>query len=648
MRAKFSSFDVFDTVLTRSYAVPEDLHWHLAELAAQRGLVATPAALVQARRQAETLAWQRAGHARAIGIEGIYRGVGALLGTSESDTASLMALELDLESACVRPVAAMAAELRVRRARGERICFLSDMHLPAAHIRLLLEKCRLIGPEDHLFVSSDEGVSKRSAGRLYRRALGALGLWPWQLHHQGDDRRADVRMAWLRGVPATHRRAASLNRFEHALLALPAPDDWRARGAVSASKFARLSRHEPGPGQARWDLLCSTIAPFVAGYALWLIEQAKQQGLRALFFMARDMQIVCEVAAAIARAQGLALQCVYIHASRTAWQPAGYRGDEFDLFWLADQLASAEPTQALNRLLDAPTVEALHRGGHLQVPPAALGHRELTARWLRLPAVAQAVEHEVARRRGLLLNYLRQRGFTPDGRCALVDAGWRGTLQKCLARAYVAQGVQPVIPAFYIGLRHQVAPEPGSTMQAYVADADARRLGYSLVAMVEAFLTANHGTTLGYRAAADGTAEAVLGPKPPAAILQQCSDVRSACMAHVGELLALPALPALCGAQRLPSLALARPLLALCAEPTRQDAAVLRRWLVDTGRATPLLKPLVSSLSLKDMAKLVRARWRRTAQADVYLSGPWLHGSLALANGLARRVARWLLAPARA
>jgi hypothetical protein len=33
-------FDIFDTLISRVYATPEDVHWHLAELLAEAGLIA--------------------------------------------------------------------------------------------------------------------------------------------------------------------------------------------------------------------------------------------------------------------------------------------------------------------------------------------------------------------------------------------------------------------------------------------------------------------------------------------------------------------------------------------------------------------------------------------------------------------------------
>jgi hypothetical protein len=109
-------------------------------------------------------------------------------------------------------------------------------------------------------------------------------------------------------------------------------------------------------------------------------------------------------------------------------------------------------------------------------------------------------------------------------------------------------------------------------------------------------------------------------------MLDQWRETRAACLAYTSEFIRLPAFGS--NGAALAS-ALQQPLLLLCAQPTPQDASILGRWQVDVGRSTPQLKPLTSSLTIKDGAKLLLAWWRRTPEGDVYLSGPWLRGELA-------------------
>jgi hypothetical protein len=449
-------------------------------------------------------------------------------------------------------------------------------------------------------------------------------------------------MAGLRGLRFRHRPRARLNHHEELVLrALPTQAGWRARSVVSASKLARVRGVDASVSEATWDLLCSTIAPFVTGYALWLIGQARARGLKTLHFLARDMQIVGEVGSVLAAGAGLDLRCDYLHASRAAWQAPGFSGDaDYDVFWLTDQLAGQAPAAALRRLLAAPTVERLQREGLLAVragEPAA----DALRRWLATPDVAAAVDAEVGAARGRLLRYLASHGFSAGADSAIVDAGWRGTLQKCLWRALAAHApsTPPRVLGLYIGLRHRVAAEPGCEMASFLPDDVVARCGYALVSLVEGFLSADHGTTLGYEDA-DGACRPVLGPAPGPALLRQWQAVRASCLAHAHALVELPAFQTQDAA--LPR-ALAEPLLALCERPTVADAAALSRWFIDVGRSEPKLKAISRSLGWRDLAKLALARWRRTPEGDVYLDGPWTRGSIAVSAAPLRGLARWLL-----
>ena len=346
------SFDVFDTLLTRIHATPEDVHLHLAEVLLGRGLLTDTTIFVVARRQAEHRAWRSVGYHRAIAIEDIYLHLANTMAWSEGQAAQAMQHEIAIESAAVRPVASGVGQLRRHRAAGAQICYVSDMHLREHHLCPMLKGASILDDHEKVFVSSEFGATKRGAGRLYEHVLRDLGISRWRLVHSGDDFRADVLMAAARGVRWRHRPQARLNRYESMMLDALPHHDWRARSIVSASKFARLETPTSAIPEPTWQLLCSTIAPFVAGYALWLIGEAQRRGLDTLFFLARDMQIVHEVASELVRALGLPLRCVYLNGSRVSWQKPGFSADlNYDLTWLNDQVKDNDPRAALRRLL---------------------------------------------------------------------------------------------------------------------------------------------------------------------------------------------------------------------------------------------------------------------------------------------------------
>lgn len=620
------SFDVFDTLITRIHASPDDVHWHVAELSAERGLVSDRTQFVVARREAERLAWTRGVRSQAIQIETIYLIVSELLEWPPEQATAVMQVEIRLESESVRIIPDTVARLQSARADGSGVCFISDMHLREHHLRATLDRLQIIRPDERLIVSSEHGVSKRAGGRLFRQALNVVGVSATQVRHLGDDPRSDRTMARRHLIRSEHYDRAHLNRYEERTLSALSSTDWRMRSIASVSKLTRLQRPCAAGRSETWDLLCSTIAPFVCAYAMWVLDQARARGTRTLFFMARDMQIVHEVATALASASSSEIECKYIHASRASWQPAAFSLDaRFDTFWLTDQLKSNDPRAALRRLFDDKEIHAFDKSGLLSgfgAPDTASSvSRLFDSEVFRRAAVSQAT-----RRRDLLLSYLTQQGFSPDSRCALVDAGWRGTLQKCLSRAYGAAGGDPSIEGYYIGLRHRMESEPQTRLSAFLSDDVVDESGYSLVTLIEGFLTANHGTTLGYAETGTARVEPLLASSPPSELQAQWNLVRDSCLGYALEFIKSPAWQS-DPTRLIRSMSL--PLLQLCKEPRRSDAKALRGWIFDAGRETSHMKHLVSEVGIVDMAKLILAKVNRRPESEIYLSGTWLRGSIA-------------------
>ncbi len=625
-----ASFDVFDTILSRTYATPEDVHHHLEEILRQSGRVGDPAGFAEARWQAEKQAWADRGGRRGAAIDEIYAILAARLHWDDEQTRWAMSEEIRLERNAGRFVPDFIPRLEEARRQGRRVCFISDMHLRDPHIREMLVSAGALEDGDSLFVSSDCAALK-STGELFLHAMKTLQVEPRDMQHTGDNPIGDFQGAKRSGIHATLYTRAQLNRFERATAHYLRNETWRERSLAAVSKFTRLSRPVDQPESALWDLLGSTIAPFVAGYAWWLIDQARQRGIQHLFFLARDMQIVCEVAAYLAGRKRAGVQCHYLYASRSAWQPAGYTGpNEFELFWLTDQTAANRPDLVLRRLLG--TGGALLQTARAQKRTWNTNDiREL----LESDAVRPAVEQATKEARQLLMAYLWQSGYAPNGTCALVDAGWRGSLQNSLAKAYRLENSSYEILAFYIGLRHLGRMEPGCILLPYLSDRIVERHGFSLVSLIEGLLTANHGSTLRYEARGSRV-EPVLEPDPPATILKQWNLVRDCCIAYAEQLAASPAFESSSGS--IPS-ALAVPLVELCRDPTPAEAELFTGWFFDGGRGASSLRRIAGRIGMKDLAKLLAARLRSQSLADVYLSSPWLRGAVAVSPPLWRAIA---------
>ena len=183
------------------------------------------------------------------------------------------------------------------------------------------------------------------------------------------------------------------------------------------------------------------------------------------------------------------------------------------------------------------------------------------------------------------------------------------------------------------------ARERDCAMIPFLPDEIVNQHGFSLISLIEvALMTANHGSTRCF-VNREGRTEPVLNPHSSPTLLSQWQLVRGSCMAYAERLADSPAWDAKPG---LIVSSLVAPLLLLCRDPSRDEAALFSQWFFDGGRESPQLTKVADRLVFKDFAKLLAAKLRSQSMADVYLSSPWLRGTIAASPRLQRILANWL------
>ena len=196
------TFDVFDTLLLRPLARPQDLFLLLEEALGVPGLA-------RMRRQAEEEARQRkarAGFPREVTLGEIWA---VLQEETGVDAGEGMARERDLEARCCQGDPYFLPVVEELRRQGKTLGLLSDMYLEQATVQGLVEQAGF-GAFDFCLVSGEEGVSKGEGG-LYRLARERLG--PVPAAHLGDHPQADGATAQAQGftpfpVKNPHRQGA--------------------------------------------------------------------------------------------------------------------------------------------------------------------------------------------------------------------------------------------------------------------------------------------------------------------------------------------------------------------------------------------------------------------------------------------------------
>ncbi|WDF89773.1 HAD-IA family hydrolase [Aeromonas hydrophila] len=413
------SCDVFDTLIFREAGSPESLWRALGREAYRQGLFDDDdsEAFVVRRQSAEKAARERqqvlAGHTE-VTLEQIY----ACWPSSQGE--ALTALEQVHEYADWRINGALVTALHEQQQKGRRLILISDMYLPATLIARFMGEYAPMLSFDAIYVSGEQGVSKRS-GLLYARVLESLSCPPTRVLHIGDDRITDHQMAQAVGlrcfpVPLGEAYLAQV-KHEQRLYSLDMPGLERVRRLWPwYSQGAMLS-----------ELAGRVYGPIIFGFARWVAHRCERLGIRTLYCLLREGELI----ASLIRLCGVPdLRVETLHVSRRStllpslavWhsgclaQLVQRRG--YTLHELMEDLGQRCPAFCASRLQ-----ETLFE---LAAQPC---WNEIVT-WLDQQQAA--IETHLAQQRDLTCEYLRQQGVrnTPD--VAILDWGCGGSLLRNL------------------------------------------------------------------------------------------------------------------------------------------------------------------------------------------------------------------------
>lgn len=521
-KAELVTFDIFDTALIRSLEQPVDVFLLLAHEAGMND----PQGFAQARIEAESLARKIAWDERQaveVTLQEIYDCLADLPAAASLELTSLMHRERDLElRVCQRhPMIARAYEWA--KQRGKRTGFLSDMYLDRSLIEAMLEKCGYCG-YDFLFVSSETGKTK-AQGDLYRHSMQLHAIEPDRQLHIGDNRHADIDQARAAGIPSYHIKknidgfpsTATGRRFARRQIARADLTRPRARQSMDEAIWASLWRglvaaRQPHPEDFWFDLGYSHVGMLLLGFVMWLDQQAAEDGVSSLYFLARDGHIMHRVHQQLAN-RGLAVcSGKYLYASRRALNiPAITRVDERACDFLVSGTSRLAVADFLARTgLIASECETEIQAAGLQ-PDQIMRTGE---DYGRLRALFRSLEPALLRlaaeERSLLADYWRQQGIFEQSHIGLVDIGWHGSLQESFSCLMQQFGHNIPITGYYLGTfpPAKARTEAGARHRAYLCEAGepADRLATikSSVEIFEWLFCAPHPSVLGFQRSESG------------------------------------------------------------------------------------------------------------------------------------------------
>jgi FMN phosphatase YigB (HAD superfamily) len=455
--ARVVSFDVFDTLIVRTTATPEDVfelleHQLVSEYGPRfRGFA-------RARQRAEQFkagsvwGWDRSDEYSLTEVYDallaewpVFSGLGS--------THSMVVRELQVERSVCRRHEVNGALYEFAKVLGKKVVIVSDTNLPRAHIETILLDAGYSGWE-HLFVSNEVGTNKAS-GKIYPIVVEATGEAPASVVHFGDSDHSDLEQARLAGLRAFHLPPAS-RQFadEHGSYVQLVSDS--GMPTLDASLFLGTCYREQLSVDPSWEhahreaaaIGRQYLGPLVYGFTNWLCRLAEHRGVDRLFFVSREGWFLQKAYEELAPHFQCRVPSSFFYCSTRALRMLHL--DEPVVESTIELMPSEGSLGGMLRWLGlSPDDTVLLSAGLPAARDAFVRRTDLRP---LLEGCEEQLRDEAAYERTAFLAYLTECGLVASSHPGLVDSGLFGTSQRRLTKLLRQEGHEMPLTGMYLAM----------------------------------------------------------------------------------------------------------------------------------------------------------------------------------------------------
>jgi hypothetical protein len=335
-------------------------------------------------------------------------------------------------------------------------------------------------------------------------------------------------------------------------------------------------------------------------------------GIRRLYFVSRDGQILFEIAKRLNAKRNTDLELKYLYGSRQAWHFAALK--EFgprEFHWLLMNGPCFSIRNLLGRLRITPEEirETLERAAFPKTKWDANLSTDGIKRMREVvlePHVAAIALQRARDERTAALRYLAQEGLCDGTPSAIVDVGWLGELHESLCRILQDSNIRRNPPGMFFGLRPNHLDINPQGKSAYFFDGrQSTEHGTALPEMavlLEMFCSADHGLVVGYREADGRMSPLLKSPKNDLLLEWGLKQVTSTVLRVCDHLVNAP--PRETGSDLRPvCLDLLR---SFWEKPTRKECAAWGAYPFETDQTGIEYRRLARALTWRDVLLIPR------------------------------------------
>ncbi|MBR5593139.1 MAG: HAD-IA family hydrolase [Bacteroidaceae bacterium] len=486
---KLASFDIFDTTLIRKCGKPENIFYILAHKLYPND---------KAKRE-DFLLWRKGAESKArkntpgkdVTIEDIYS-CEELCGFAEYTPAKFIEVEKCVESENLITNPHIKDIIKAKREQGYTICFISDMYLPSEMLKEILLREGCINSDEFVYVSC-EWNTRKSNGALYKKLKEQLKPRVWE--HYGDHPVSDVKMAKRYGIKATKVDTDFTATENCTILPRDNRDYYESSILTGLSRAARIHFKN----DAYTTIAADFVAPAYIPYVHFVIETAKERGIKTLYFLSRDSYILQCIAEQLPHNE---IELRYLFVSRKALLlPYLYNATAEKFLAIQDKRTIRGKSVKELTLSLGTTIDELKEKFSITFEFEKVTTKEqeqifLDAIFGNESKYISTLNERAKEKRALLNGYFTQEKVFDNKTTAMVDVGWLGTTRLMINNILKEEGY-PETTFFYYGVRGDVMHSRYGRYYTYYSPTQLSTEGTTLI---ENYFSASpYPSTIGYK-----------------------------------------------------------------------------------------------------------------------------------------------------
>lgn len=511
------SFDIFDTLISRKFANDKGIFVALREKLKGENKLKFPNffidEFVTLRIRAQKVALETSSYPETT-LNEIYAALS--LDFPQLKTEHLLLLqewEESIEIENCYPVPQNVSRVIQLIDSGHRVFLISDMYLSKMLVLKMLEKADSRLSSVPLYLSSELKLRKLD-GSLFHHVCNDQKIQPSSLIHTGDNFSSDSVMAKRMGCQYVFYQNTSLTKVETSYF--QEEQNLFLQLFVGASKKTRLEGYDLKPS---YRLGATFMGPMFYGFVHDLIKQAINEGIKRLYFLARDGYLLKIIAEEIIACFRYRIEIRYLYTSRQATYFASiFCVTTSNFAWIFQEMDNIITLNVVAKrlhftsaaLIDLFEADLKHslvsHGFDNRLTPYLISR--LQNELLSNANLKAKVEAKAKDCRETVIGYFEQEGLFQNERIGFVDIGWKGTLQDAIFKILKSKKIDFKLTSYYLAVTHfseHTSPN-NRKVPAYMFPSIKPGIG----PVLELLLQCEHGTTLSYRQDESGHFEPVL------------------------------------------------------------------------------------------------------------------------------------------